>query len=84
MSELPESYDERLKYFATAPRVGAKQISQFIDGGFITSWVGTLRGRMVKTDNGYKFSTREEALNNARNFRSNSLAKALDKGLEIK
>ena len=76
-----ESYDERLIYYATAPRATAAEVSQIIDGNFVCGWAGKLRGKLVKLGDEFRFSTKEEAIDLARRYRQACREEAQAKGL---
>ncbi len=76
--------EEKLQFYATAPRAYAGTISQIVDGDFRTYWVGKLRGKIVSTvGNEYKFDTKEEAINCARNFRNICRREAKELGIAL-
>ncbi|RUR48833.1 hypothetical protein [Vreelandella populi] len=61
--------EKKLRFYATAPKAGAKKIHRFINGDFVPFWVATLRGKAVTLDSGRDLLTRDEAINEARAFR---------------
>lgn len=61
---------ERAECWATAKRATAGTITQREQGNFRTYWVGRLRGmNITRPDGVWKFDTKEEALEAARQFR---------------
>lgn len=61
---------ERTEYWATAKRATAGTIGQLEHKNFHTYWVGKLRGMIVSRPDGrWKFDTKPEALDAARQFR---------------
>lgn len=64
------SREEKLRYYATAPRAGAKKIHRIENGDFVPYWLATLRRRAVTLKIGsHACKTRAEALEHARQFR---------------
>jgi len=79
------THDEKLVFYATAPRAYADKINQVIDGDFVTSFVGKLRGKIVThpTNGMYKFPTADEAKDCARAFRDFCRQKAKDLNVAV-
>lgn len=77
------SYEEKLIYYATAPRATAGKITQIVKGELVDFYLGRLRGNFVRMGDGElsKFKTKEEALKLARKFRQSCLDEAIEKGL---
>jgi len=76
--------EEKIKHYATAPRATAVTISRIVDGNLKSYWVGKLRGVIVSfAGNEYKFNTKKEALNCAREFRSACIKRAKKLGIDI-
>lgn len=76
------SYNEKVLYFAGAKRATVGTISQIVDRNIVSFFVGKLRGMIVSTSDGqYKFTTKEEAISCAREFRSWSNKIAREMGL---
>ena len=67
-----KSKKERAKFYAEAPRATAGRISQIEGGKFVDFWVGKLRGRVVSMNDGWRWATKDEALDCARRFRENA------------
>ena len=62
--------EQKLRFYATAPRVGARKIHQIVDGDFKPFWLATLRGKAVTLVGGkHKLNSREQAIEHARQFR---------------
>lgn len=76
-----ENYDERLLHFATAPRLSAGNIQQLTEGRLVLYWIGRLRGKFIKTDSGFKFDNKADAIANAKKFRQQCIDEAKSKGL---
>ena len=74
-------YQARLLHYATAQRATAGKISQLDGNKFVTYWAGRLHGVYVCTALGFKFTTKEAALSNARRFRQECRDEAIDSGL---
>ncbi len=75
------TYNERLIHYATAPRATAGQITKFIDGDFVITWAGRLRGVFVKIGDDFTFDTKDDALALARRYRQECIDEAKAKGL---
>ena len=60
---------EKLKFYASAKRAGAKKYSLYENGDFVNYWAGTLRGNLVTMDAKVKHKARQDALDDARKFR---------------
>ena len=75
------TYDEKLIYYGSAKRVTAQKITQYIDGNFISKWAGRVRGVFVKEGDRFKFETKSEALEFAREWRDRAKKEAIEKGL---
>ena len=75
------THDEKLIHYATAKKVTAKEITQYIDGDFVTMWAGRVRGVFVKSVDEFKFDTKEQALSFARRWRDSAIVEAKEKGL---
>ncbi|MFW8589863.1 hypothetical protein ACOI22_03575 [Glaciecola sp. 2405UD65-10] len=73
-----EEYKEKLVSFATAPRVSAGQLH---DKKFNPYWAGKLRGKYISLGGKFKFDTREEALNLAREYKQSCIDEAKKRGL---
>lgn len=61
--------ENKLRFYASAPRVGARKVHKIIDGDFVPFWLATLRGKAVTLDSRRGLITREQALEEARAFR---------------
>lgn len=61
--------EKKLRFYADAPRVGAKKIHRIVDGDFVPFWLATLRGKVVTLDSSRDLITRDQAINEARAFR---------------
>ena len=74
---------KRILHFATAPRATAVKVGQLTDTGFVERWAGRLRGKFIKPIGGgdWRFTTKDEALSAAREFRESARAEAQDLGL---
>jgi hypothetical protein len=77
------SYEQKLMHYATAPRATAMQVTQYIDGNFVTSWAGRLRGVYVQMEGEWLFKTKPEALALAKRYRQSCLDEAKSKGLIV-
>lgn len=76
--------NEKIKHYATAPRVYAGTITQIVDGNFRKFWVGKLRGNIVSMAGGeYKFDTKPEAIECAREFKNACIRDAEKLGIAI-
>ena len=75
------TYEEKLIHYGSATRVTAQKLTQYIDGNFVTTWAGRVRGVFVKDGENFKFNTKEEALAFAREWRDNARKEAIEKGL---
>ena len=76
--------EEKIKYYATAPRAYTGTISPIVNGDFRTYWVGKLRGKIVSTvGSDYKFDTKDEAIACARNFRDICRREAKELGIAL-
>lgn len=76
-----KTYNEKLVYYATAPRATAGKLTQYVDGDFVTYWAGRLRGVFVKIGDEFKFDNKEDALEFARRYRQECIEEANSKGL---
>ena len=73
---------EKLIWYATAPRASAAQFFNAVDGDLVVRWVPKLRGRIVCLDSkNFKFLSRAEAVNEARAFREACRRDARAEGL---
>lgn len=79
------TYNDRVRFFAFAPRVTVGTITQIVDGDFKKFFVGKLRGRIVSRigDDQYKFDSEAEARACAIGFRDHSRKLAGELGLSI-
>jgi|GEM_PF-2123462 len=69
---------ERITYWATAKRAYAGTISQLENKDFRKYWVGKLRGTIVtRTDGVWKFDTKAEAIDAAKQFRDLARSKLM-------
>ena len=68
------NYQEKLQHYASAKRITVQVIHQFEGGDFVRYFCGKLRGKIVSTNNGYKFKTKQDAWQNAFNFRADCIA----------
>lgn len=76
------TYHEKLVFYATAKRARVGTIGKIEDGNFVDYFVGKLRGKIVsKDDRTYKFVSKTDALNCARDFRKNCRTDAVKLGL---
>ncbi|WP_192485664.1 hypothetical protein [Pseudomonas savastanoi] len=75
------TYDQSLAFYATAPKITAGIIWQKEGSSLLSYWCGKLRGQFVKSGPGWKASTKEQAIENARRFRNECLIEAKAKGL---
>lgn len=48
--------------------INSERLKQVVNGKLETYWIGTVYGAGVATDKGYKFSTPEDAWQNASDF----------------
>ncbi len=67
-------YNERVLFFAQAPKATVGTITQIVDGDFKKYFVGKLRGQIVSRigDGQYKFDSETEAKSCAVGFRDHS------------
>lgn len=79
------TYNERVLFYAQAPRATVGTITQIVDGDFKKFFVGKLRGRIVSRigDDQYKFESELEAKSCAIGFRDHSRKLAGELGLSI-
>ena len=78
------SKEEKIRFYATAPRATVGTISQIVDRDFRTYFVGKLRGRIVSgADGEYRHSTKEAALECARWFRRMAREEAAKAGIAV-
>lgn len=78
----PESYDEKLLWYATAPRAAVKALCTIEKGNLVEGFGGTLRGHIVSLKGEhYRKPTRAEAIDLARRFRQSCIDEAITKGL---
>jgi hypothetical protein len=76
--------EDRIKLFATAPKASAGTITQIEDGKMRTYWLGKLRGKFVADIGGrYKFDSRAEAVECARQFREHAKSEAARLGIAL-
>jgi hypothetical protein len=75
---MARTYEEKLVYYATAPRVSAGKLT---DKVFVTMWAGKLRGKFVSMPGEFLFKYKDEALSFARRYRHSCLLEAKLKGL---
>lgn len=62
--------EQKLRFYATAPKASARKIHQIVDGDFKSFWLATLRGKAVTLVGGqHKLNSREQAVEHARQFR---------------
>jgi len=79
---MPElSYDQKLVDYATAPKASAGTICQIENGDFVKHWCGKLRGRFIQVGTTWKAASKQQAIENAREFREQCRAEAKAKGL---
>jgi hypothetical protein len=78
---MSKTYEQKLIHYATAPRATAGKLTQYIDGDFVTYWVGRLRGVFVKIGDDFKFDNKADALALARRYREECVTEAKMKGL---
>ncbi|WP_207864967.1 hypothetical protein [Pseudomonas sp. 58(2021)] len=79
---MPElTYDQKLVHYATAPKATAGPIRQIENRKIVIYWCGKLRGEFVKSGANWKASTKQEAIESARQFREQCRAEAEAKGL---
>jgi hypothetical protein len=83
VGEKGMNYEQKLMHYATAPRATAGQIWNYIDGSFVRSWAGRLRGAYVKMDGEWLFKTKPEAVALAKRYRQSCLDEAKSKGLIV-
>ena len=59
-----------IEIYAAALRsdINSERLKQVVNGKLETYWIGTVYGGGVATDKGYKFSTPEDAWQNASDF----------------
>lgn len=81
MKKETDEYKEKLLHYATAKRATAGQITNIVDGDFVTMWAGKLNGVFVKLDDEFKKDTKEEALDVARRYRKHCIDEAVKLGL---
>lgn len=76
---------ERAEYWATAKRATAGTIGQLEHKNFRTYWVGKLRGMIVtRPDGTWKFDTKPEAIDAARQFRDMARNKIMPPNAGVK
>ncbi|EIF42780.1 hypothetical protein DOK_11971 [gamma proteobacterium BDW918] len=79
---IPHTYEERLLWYATAPRAATKKLHSIVDKEIVEGFGGTLRGHIVSLKNEpYRKPTRSAALDLARRFRQYCIDEAVKKGL---
>lgn len=61
---------DKIEIYAAAPQsdINSERFKQVVNGKLETYWIGTVYGGGVATDKGYKFSTPEDAWQNASDF----------------
>lgn len=73
---------EKLKFYATAPRASAAQITKIVDGQFVNYWAPRLRSKFVRLKKGrFLFENRLAAVEEARRFRASCRMDAIHEGL---
>jgi hypothetical protein len=78
----PKTYEEKLLWYATAPRAATKPLCTVENKVLVEGFGGTLRGHIVSLKGEhYRKPTRAEALNLARRFRQSCIDEAKQKGL---
>tara|TARA_R110001592_G_scaffold221139_2_gene475799 strand:+ start:9624 stop:9890 length:267 start_codon:yes stop_codon:yes gene_type:complete len=78
----PETYEEKLLWYATAPRAAVKPLCTIEKRNLVEGFGGTLRGNLVSLKGEhYRKPTRDEALDLARRFRQSCIDEAITKGL---
>lgn len=76
------SRDEKLVFYAQAPRAYAGKIHKYEKGNFVTYWAGKLRGIFVSPSEGdFKFNDKAQAIECARQFRRSCQEEAVQRGL---
>ncbi|TXH46807.1 MAG: hypothetical protein E6Q97_28665 [Desulfurellales bacterium] len=61
---------DKIEIYAAALQsdINSERLKQVVNGKLETYWIGTVYGGGVATDKGYKFSTPEDAWQNASDF----------------
>ncbi len=61
---------DKIEIYAAAllSDINSERLKQVVNGKLETYWIGTVYGGGVATDKGYKFSTPEDAWQNASDF----------------
>lgn len=78
----PKTYEEKLLWYATAPRASTKVLHSIVDKEIVEGYGGTLRGHIVSLQGEpYRKPTRSAALDLARRFRQSCIDEAIQKGL---
>lgn len=81
-TERPKTYEEKLLWYATAPRASVKPLCTVINRNLVEGYGGTLRGHIVSLKGEhYNKPTRDQALDLARRFRQSCIDEAKSKGL---
>lgn len=72
------NYQQKLKHFAGAKRITVQEIHLLESGNFVKYFCGKLRGKIVSTQNGFKFKSKKEAWQNAFDYRKSCLDELKD------
>lgn len=67
------NYREKLEHFAKANRITVCKVHQIEDFKTVSHFCGKLKGKIVSTEAGYKFNSKDEAWQNAFNFRASCI-----------